>query len=214
MVIDVPKDTTEPSELAPYVYPKAVAMRSYNPARKGNARQVRKALKVMLQAHRPVIYVGGGVIMAEASSQLRELVDSLGYPLTNTLMGLGAYPGDNRNCLGMLGMHGTYQANMAMHEADLIVCLGARFDDRVTNNTAKFSPNATIVHVDVDPASISKIIQADIPIVGDVQLVLSEMLSQLPQLLADEEASSVAQRADHLEKCVGANRNLAFAKRA
>jgi acetolactate synthase I/II/III large subunit len=200
VVIDVPKDTTEPSELAPYVYPKAVAMRSYNPARKGNARQVRKALKVMLQAHRPVIYVGGGVIMAEASSQLRELVDSLGYPLTNTLMGLGAYPGDNRNCLGMLGMHGTYQANMAMHEADLIVCLGARFDDRVTNNTAKFSPNATIVHVDVDPASISKIIQADIPIVGDVQLVLSEMLSQLPQLLADEEASSVAQRADHLEK--------------
>jgi acetolactate synthase I/II/III large subunit len=200
VVIDVPKDTTDPTVFAEYEYPAAVKMRSYNPATKGNGRQIRKALKALLNANRPVFYVGGGVIMAEASEPLRKLVKVLGYPLTNTLMGLGAYPGNDKQCLGMLGMHGTYQANMAMHEADLIFCIGARFDDRVTNNPEKFAPGATVIHVDVDPASISKIIEADIPIVGDAALVLSEMLHQFEQVLANENQEQTDSRGERLAK--------------
>lgn len=200
VVIDVPKDTTDPTVFAEYEYPQSVNMRSYNPATKGNGRQIRKAINALMSAHRPVIYVGGGVIMANASQALRELVKASGCPLTSTLMGLGAFPGADEQCLGMLGMHGSYQANMAMHEADLIFCLGARFDDRVTNNPDKFSPQATIVHVDVDPASISKIIEVDIPIVGDANLVLEEMVKQLNAALAAEAAEDRSAREERAAK--------------
>jgi acetolactate synthase-1/2/3 large subunit len=179
VVIDVPKDTTDPTITAPYVYPESVSLRSYNPATRGNGRQIRKAATVLLEAKRPIIYAGGGVILGNASEQLTRLTRSLGYPITNTLMGLGAFPGDDEQCLGMLGMHGTYEANMAMHHADVILAIGARFDDRVTNNPEKFCPDATVIHVDVDPASISKIVAADVPIVGDVALVLDELEVQV-----------------------------------
>lgn len=175
VVIDVPKNTTDPLVTAPYHYPERVNLRSYNPAVKGNGRQIRKAVSVMLNARRPVIYAGGGVILGDAAPQLTRIARALGFPVTNTLMGLGGYPGDDEAFLGMLGMHGTFEANMAMHHADVIVAVGARFDDRVTNNPEKFCPDATIVHIDVDPASISKIVPADIPIVGQVGSVLDDM---------------------------------------
>jgi acetolactate synthase I/II/III large subunit len=175
VVIDVPKDTTDPAVTAPYRYPESVSMRSYNPAVKGNGRQIRKAVNVMRNARRPVIYAGGGVILGNASDRLTRIARTLNFPVTNTLMGLGAYPGDDENFLGMLGMHGTVEANMAMHHADVIIAVGARFDDRVTNAPSKFCPDATIIHIDVDPASISKIIPAHIPIVGQVASVLDDM---------------------------------------
>ena len=194
VVIDVPKDTTDPTQFAPYSYPDSIKMRSYSPAVKGNGRQIRKAVEAMVNANRPVLYVGGGVIQGEAHEPLRQLVRALKVPVASTLMGLGAFPGADPQALGMLGMHGTYEANMSMHEADLIVAVGARFDDRVTNNPSKFSPQATIVHVDVDPASISKIIQAQIPIVGSARVVLEEM------------AKGVADQLDALDEAETANR--------
>lgn len=200
VVIDVPKDTTDPTVFAEYVYPDTVKMRSYNPAGKGNGRQIRKALSAMLAANRPLLYVGGGVVSGEGSESLREVARGLGFPLTNTLMGLGAFPGTDKLCLGMVGMHGTYQANMAMHEADLICAIGARFDDRVTNNPAKFAPGAKIIHIDVDPASISKIINVDIPIVGNAGLVLKEMAEQLKKVISQESAESKSDRHERIEK--------------
>lgn len=189
VVIDVPKDTTNPAVLAAYEYPQSVTMRSYNPAQRGNARQIKKAASVMLKAKRPIFYVGGGVVQANASEPLRELVRLLGFPLTSTLMGLGAYPGSDKQDLGMVGMHGTFESNMAMHDTDLIVAIGARFDDRVTNAPAKFAPQATIIHADVDPASISKIIEVDIPIVGDAALVIEDMLACVKDLLEGRDAA-------------------------
>ena len=205
VVIDVPKDTTDPTVFAEYDYPSAVTMRSYNPATKGNGRQIRKAITALLQSKRPILFVGGGVVMGGGSEKLREIVNTLGCPVTNTLMALGAYPGDDERCLGMLGMHGTYEANMAMHEADLIFAIGARFDDRVTNNPAKFAPGATIVHVDVDPASISKIIPVDIPIVGDASLVLEDMAAQLAKVLSVESDEAQTQRYRALHDMVAAD---------
>ncbi|HEY5680739.1 MAG TPA: acetolactate synthase 3 large subunit [Pseudomonadales bacterium] len=175
VVIDVPKDTTDPDITAPYAFPQSVSLRSYSPAVRGDGRQIRKAVDVLLEAKRPIIYSGGGVIQGDGSELLTRIARRLGFPVTNTLMGLGGFPGDDEQFLGMLGMHGTYEANMAMHNADLILAIGARFDDRVTNNPSKFSPAATVVQVDVDPASISKIIPADIPVVGQVASVLEEM---------------------------------------
>jgi acetolactate synthase-1/2/3 large subunit len=175
VVIDVPKDTTDPEFSAPYAFPDTVTMRSYNPAVRGNGRQIRKAVQALLNAKRPVIYSGGGVIQGNGSELLTRCARKLAFPVTNSLMGLGAFPGDDEQFLGMLGMHGTYEANMAMHHADVILAIGARFDDRVTNNPAKFCPDATVIHIDVDPASISKIIEADIPIVGQVASVLEDM---------------------------------------
>jgi len=175
VVVDVPKDTTDPDLLAAYHFPASIRMRSYNPANKGNGRQIRKAAAALLAAKRPIIYAGGGVIIGNGSEVLTAIARELNYPVTNTLMGLGCYPGDDRQFLGMLGMHGTYEANMAMHHADLIIAVGARFDDRVTNNPTKFCPDATVIHIDVDPASISKIINADIPIVGQVATVLKDL---------------------------------------
>ncbi|MBL6709079.1 MAG: acetolactate synthase 3 large subunit [Pseudomonadales bacterium] len=175
VVIDVPKDTTDPSATYEYEYPSEVNLRSYKPAFEGDRTQVDRVVQALLSAKRPVFYVGGGVIQADAETPLRELVKATRGPVASTLMGLGAYPGSDKQSLGMLGMHGTYEANMAMHEADLILALGARFDDRVTNNPDKFSPKATIVHLDVDPASVDKIISSDIALVGDAQWVLNTL---------------------------------------
>ncbi|MFM7119721.1 MAG: biosynthetic-type acetolactate synthase large subunit, partial [Gammaproteobacteria bacterium] len=179
VVIDVPKNTTDPLITAEYRYPASVSLRSYSPATQGNARQIRKAAAALLEARRPVIYAGGGVILGNASDTLTRMARALNVPVTNTLMGLGAFPGADDQFLGMLGMHGTYEANMAMHHADLILAVGARFDDRVTNDPGKFCPDATIIHIDVDPASIAKIVPVDIPIVGEVALVLEELEQQI-----------------------------------
>lgn len=181
VVVDIPKDATNPAEKFPYYYPESVKMRSYQPAGRGHSGQIRKAIDELILAKNPVIYAGGGVVQGNASEYLTELAHLLGYPVTNTLMGLGSFPGDDPQFIGMLGMHGTYEANMAMHHADVILAIGARFDDRVTNNPNKFCPNAKVIHIDIDPASISKIITAHIPIVGAVDLVLQEMLAQLKQ---------------------------------
>ena len=179
VVIDIPKDITRPDEKFEYRYPRTVKMRSYAPAQRGHTGQIKKAAKLLLAAKRPVIYAGGGVVQGEGSALLTRLARELNYPVTNTLMGLGAYPATDRQFLGMLGMHGFYEANMAMHHSDVILAIGARFDDRVTNTVSKFCPGAKIIHVDVDPASISKTVPADIPIVGPVQAVLEELLTQL-----------------------------------
>lgn len=176
VVIDVPKSVTTPGEEFPFEYPKKIKMRSYIPIVKGHSGQIKKAMQVLLAAKRPIIYSGGGVIIGNASEQLRALARALGVPVTSTLMGLGAYPGTDPQFLGMLGMHGTFEANTAMHHSDVILAVGARFDDRVTNTPNKFCPNATIIHIDIDPASISKTVTADIPIVGAVDSVLDEML--------------------------------------
>ena len=157
-------------------------LRSYAPAQRGHTGQIKKAARTLLAAKRPMIYAGGGVILGEGSDLLTQLAQDLNYPVTNTLMGLGCYPGSDRQFLGMLGMHGFYEANMAMHNADVILAVGARFDDRVTNTVDKFCPGAKIIHIDVDPASISKTVTADIPIVGPVKSVLTEMLSQIEQI--------------------------------
>jgi len=189
VVIDIPKDCTLPTEKFPYEYPAKVKLRSYNPPGRGHSGQIKKAVDELVAARRPVIYAGGGVVQGNASPQLTELARKLNYPVTNTLMGLGAFPGSDRQCLGMLGMHGTYEANMAMHHSDLILAVGARFDDRVTNHVKKFCPNARIIHIDIDPASISKTIMADVPIVGAVEPVLTEMLAQLPQAATPDAAA-------------------------
>lgn len=179
VVVDIPKDVTDPAVKVAYKYPEKVKIRSYQPTTKGHSGQIKRAVKELLAAKKPVIYAGGGVIMAEASEQLTRLAKILNYPVTNTLMGLGSYPGTDRQFIGMLGMHGTFEANTAMHYADVILAVGARFDDRVTNTPSKFCPEATIIHIDIDPATISKTVTADIPIVGSCDAVLDEMLAQL-----------------------------------
>ena len=177
VVIDIPKDATDPKIKQPYEYPEDIKLRSYTVPAKGHSGQIKKAVDALLTAKRPMIYTGGGVIQGNASEQLSELTRKLGFPITNTLMGLGAYPASDKQFLGMLGMHGTYEANMAMHYCDVLLGIGARFDDRVTNSdTSKFCPDATILHVDIDPASISKTVTADVPIVGSVAPVLEEMI--------------------------------------
>ncbi len=181
VVIDVPKDMTTPGEEYPYEYPQEVNIRSYNPPVRGHAGQIRKAVDMLLSAKRPMIYTGGGVVLGGASELLVEMTKMLGYPITQTLMGLGSYPGSDRQFIGMLGMHGTYEANMAMHNADAILAIGARFDDRVTNNIAKFCPDAQIAQIDIDPSSISKTVQVDIPIVGPVESVLTEMIALIKE---------------------------------
>ena len=191
VVIDVPKDATDPKLKIDYEYPQDIKLRSYQVPSKGHSGQIKKAVEVLLGAKRPMIYTGGGVIQGEGCEELTQLTRALGYPITNTLMGLGAYPSTDKQFLGMLGMHGTYEANMAMHHCDVLLAVGARFDDRVTNSdTSKFCPDATILHVDIDPAAISKTVTADVPIVGPVRSVLREMLDQL-----DKSDQSVDDRA-------------------
>jgi acetolactate synthase-1/2/3 large subunit len=174
VLVDIPKDIT--ANKAEYAYPDSVAVRSYNPVTKGHPGQIKKAVDLMLSAKRPMLYTGGGVILANAAGALTELTRTLGFPITNTLMGLGAYPATDKQFLGMLGMHGTYEANMAMHHCDVLIAIGARFDDRVTGNVKKFCPTAEIVHVDIDPSSISKNVKVHVPIVGAVDLVLNDMI--------------------------------------
>ena len=177
VVVDVPKDITDPNIKIPYEYPKEVSMRSYNPVVKGHSGQIKKAVDLLLSAQRPMIYAGGGVILGNGSDELIEFSKLLGYPVTNTLMGLGGYPATDEQFIGMLGMHGTYEANMAMHESDVIIAIGARFDDRVTGKLDEFCPYAKIIHIDIDPSSIAKTVKVDIPIVGQVTTVLKEMIS-------------------------------------
>ena len=192
VVIDIPKDITDPSIKIPYDYAGKVEMRSYNPVEKGHLGQIRKAVDMMMAAERPVIYTGGGVVLGEASDELRDLVRTTRFPVTNTLMGLGAYPATDELFLGMLGMHGTYEANMAMHETDVLIAIGARFDDRVTGKIASFCPNARIVHIDVDPASISKTVRVDVPIVGQVKSVLTDMLRLMNELKCEPNKAALA----------------------
>ncbi len=183
VVVDIPKDVSLAQ--THFLYPSSVEMRSYNPVRKGHGGQIRKAVQLLLSAQRPYVYSGGGVILGEASAELRELVDWLGLPCTNTLMGLGAYPSSDPKFLGMLGMHGTYEANMTMQHCDVLLAVGARFDDRVIGNPKHFaSVNRKIIHVDIDPSSISKRVKVDIPIVGDVKDVLQELLVQIKEAKA------------------------------
>lgn len=179
VVVDLPKDITDPNIKIPYHYPKQVNMRSYQPKVKGHPGQIKKAVDLLLSAKRPMIYTGGGVVLGNAAEPLRKLVRTLGYPITTTLMGLGSYPWNDPQFLGMLGMHGTYEANMGMHDCDVLIAIGARFDDRVTGKIAEFCPHAKIIHIDIDPSSISKTITVDVPIVGEVAGVLEEMNSQI-----------------------------------
>ncbi len=175
VVVDIPKDITDPNIKIPYHYPDKIDMRSYRPTVYGHAGQVKKAVNLLLKAKKPVVYSGGGVVLGNASEELRCFVRHLKYPITTTLMGLGSYPAADELFLGMLGMHGTYEANMAMHDCDILIAVGARFDDRVTGKVSEFCPHASIIHIDIDPSSISKTITVDIPIVGDVAITLQQM---------------------------------------
>ncbi len=190
VVIDIPKDVSV--NTAPFSYPATLEMRSYSPVRKGHAGQIRKALQLLLAAKRPYIYSGGGVVLGNASAELRELVNLLGFPCTNTLMGLGAYPSSDPKFLGMLGMHGTYEANMTMQNCDVLLAVGARFDDRVIGNPGHFaSVQRKIIHVDIDPSSISKRVKVDIPIVGDVKDVLQQLIAQIREAQARPDADAL-----------------------
>jgi len=199
VVVDIPKDVS--FKKTPYTgYPESVSMRSYNPVRKGHSGQIRKALQLLLAAKRPFIYTGGGVLMSNASKELRELVDMLGFPVTNTLMGLGAYPATDKKFLGMLGMHGTLEANNAMQNCDVLLAVGARFDDRVIGNPKHFAQNERkIIHIDIDPSSISKRVKVDIPIVGDVKDVLSEMIAMIKESPSRPDPKDLAAWWDALE---------------
>lgn len=192
VVVDIPKDVSLKTH--PFEYPATVEMRSYNPVRRGHGGQIRKAVQLLLGAKRPYIYTGGGVILGNASAELRQLVDMLGFPCTNTLMGLGAYPASDPKFLGMLGMHGTYEANMTMQNCDVLLAVGARFDDRVIGNPRHFaSVERKIIHIDIDPSSISKRVKVDIPIVGDVKDVLLELTAQLRDAPQRPDAAALKQ---------------------
>ncbi|MDU8923879.1 acetolactate synthase 3 large subunit [Pasteurellaceae bacterium LIM206] len=182
VVVDIPKDVVNPNNKYAYEYPKEVSLRSYNPNVQGHKGQIKKALKALLVAKKPVLFIGGGVVIGNSSEKLTQFAKQLNLPVTSSLMGLGGFPGTDKQFLGMLGMHGTYEANNAMHNADLILGMGVRFDDRTTNNVAKYCPNAKVIHIDIDPTSISKNIPAAIPIVGSIDNVLTEFLA----LLEDE----------------------------
>ncbi|MCU8103663.1 acetolactate synthase 3 large subunit [Shewanella sp. SM101] len=181
VVVDLPKDCLNPALLHEYIYPESVKMRSYNPTTSGHKGQIRRGLQALLAAKKPVLYVGGGAIISGCDKQILQLAERLNIPVVSTLMGLGAFPSTHKNSLGMLGMHGRYEANMTMHNCDLIFGIGVRFDDRTTNNVEKYCPNATILHIDIDPSSISKTIHVDIPIVGSADSILDSMLTLLDE---------------------------------
>ena len=192
VVIDLPKDIVNVQDSHPYVFPNDVKMRSYNPTVKGHSKQIKKAVSVIRNAKRPVIYAGGGAIACNASDGLTRFAELLHAPVTTTLMGLGAFSGTHPQFVGMLGMHGTLEANKTMHNADCIIALGARFDDRVTNNVDKFCPHADIIHVDIDPASISKTVNAHIPVVGSVDVVIDQLMEQLGKVDSKEQNTKLA----------------------
>jgi acetolactate synthase-1/2/3 large subunit len=179
VVVDIPKDLTDPNIKIEYKYPETIEMRSYNPETTIYPEQIKEAVDLILSAKRPMIYSGGGVVLGDASEYLVKFVRDLGYPITQTLMGLGAFPASDKQFVGMLGMHGTYEANMAMHESDVLIAIGARFDDRVTGDVKQFCPGAKIIHIDIDPSSISKNVSVDIPIVGDIAMVLKEIFAAI-----------------------------------
>ncbi|SQA97468.1 Acetolactate synthase isozyme 3 large subunit [Cedecea neteri] len=181
VVVDLPKDIMSPLNKLPYTWPDAVSMRSYNPTTQGHKGQIKRALQTLIAAKKPVMYVGGGAINSACEAELFTLAEKVNIPVVSSLMGLGAFPATHRQSLGMLGMHGTYEANMTMHHSDVIFAVGVRFDDRTTNNLAKYCPNATVLHIDIDPTSISKTVAADIPIVGDARQALTQMLDLLAQ---------------------------------
>ncbi|MEX1166358.1 MAG: acetolactate synthase 3 catalytic subunit [Hydrogenophaga sp.] len=199
VVVDIPKDVS--FNKVPYTgYPETVHLRSYNPVKKGHGGQIRKALQLLLTAKRPYIYTGGGVLLGNAVQELRTLVDMLGYPVTNTLMGLGAYPASDKKFLGMLGMHGTVEANNAMQNCDVLLAVGARFDDRVFGNPKHFAQNERkIIHIDIDPSSISKRVKVDIPIVGDVKDVLTELINMIRETTTRVEPAALASWWDTIE---------------
>jgi acetolactate synthase-1/2/3 large subunit len=193
VVVDVPKDVSIAK--APFAYPAKIEMRSYKPVNKGHTGQIKKAMQMLLDAERPMIYVGGGAILGDASTQVTELVRLLGYPCTNTLMGLGAYPASDRQFVGMLGMHGTVEANMAMQNSDVLIAIGARFDDRVIGNPGHFAagnPTRKIIHIDIDPSSISKRVKVDVPIVGNIKDVLQELLALIKSAEQKPDAKAIA----------------------
>jgi acetolactate synthase-1/2/3 large subunit len=195
VLVDIPKDVT--TQRCEFHYPETISLRSYNPVKRGHSGQIRKAVQLLLEAKRPMVYTGGGVILSNAAAQLRELVRMLGFPCTNTLMGLGGYPGTDRQFLGMLGMHGTYEANMAMQHCDVLLAIGARFDDRVIGNPAHFAQNPRkIIHIDIDPSSISKRVKVDVPIVGNIPDVLDEMLKLVGAALKDGRGPDAAALAE------------------
>ncbi|MGJ7511374.1 acetolactate synthase 3 catalytic subunit [Variovorax sp. GT1P44] len=199
VVVDVPKDVSF-KKVTYSGYPEKIEMRSYNPVRKGHGGQIRKALQLLLTAKRPYIYTGGGVLLGNATNELRTLVDLLGYPVTNTLMGLGAYPASDRKFLGMLGMHGTIEANNAMQSCDVLLAVGARFDDRVIGNPKHFAQNERkIIHIDIDPSSISKRVKVDIPIVGDVKDVLTELITMIKESTTRPDAGALSNWWDTIE---------------
>ena len=200
VVVDIPKDVTRPDVKIPYEYPVSVTMRSYNPVVRGHPGQIKKALDLILSAKRPMIYTGGGVVLDDASDELVKFTRTLGYPITNTLMGLGAYPGTDGQFVGMLGMHGTYEANMAMHHCDVLIGIGARFDDRVVGDVNKFCPEARIVHIDIDPASISKTVKVHVPIVGSVANVLGEINDMLEGSNRRPDARALVQWWDRIQQ--------------
>jgi acetolactate synthase-1/2/3 large subunit len=192
VVVDLPKDIVNVLEEYPYQFPDDVTMRSYNPTLKGHNKQIKKAIKTLLEAKRPIVYVGGGAIIGEASESVTEIAEKLNAPVTSTLMGLGAFSSVHEQFVGMLGMHGRLEANKAMHNSDCILALGARFDDRVTNNVDKFCPHASIIHVDIDPASISKIIGAHVPVVGSVDEVARQLLEEMGEIDAKAQKDKLA----------------------
>ena len=212
VLVDIPKDVTTHS--CEFQYPESVAMRSYNPVRKGHAGQIKKAMQLLLEAQRPMVYTGGGVVLSNAAPQLRELVKLLGFPCTNTLMGLGAYPATDKQFLGMPGMHGTYEANMSMQHCDVLLAIGARFDDRVIGNPAHFAQNPRkIIHIDIDPSSISKRVKVDVPIVGNIPDVLDDLL----KLLRDARPQDISQWWKQIEEwrakdCLRYDRNSKIIK--
>lgn len=191
VVIDFPKDTVNPAAKFPYRYPESVSLRSYNPTLQGHKGQIKKALTKLVAAKKPVMYIGGGAINANCSAELMTLAEKLQLPVVSTLMGLGAFPETHPQSVGMLGMHGTYEANKVMHYSDVIFAVGVRFDDRTTNNLEKYCPNATVIQIDVDPTSISKTVKADIPIVGDAKLTLEQMIAQLDHAAADQDTAAL-----------------------
>ncbi len=217
VVIDLPKDVVNPQVKLPYTYPEQVSLRSYNPTVQGHRGQIKRALQTLMAAKKPVLYVGGGAVNSECSAELLTLAEKLNLPVTSTLMGLGAFPGTHRQSVGMLGMHGTYEANMTMHNADLIFGVGVRFDDRTTNNLEKYCPNATIMHIDIDPTSISKTVNADIPIVGDAKQTLVQMLELLESAEEKQEFDSLRDWWQSIEQwraknCLGYDKNTGTIK--
>ncbi|MFZ7317168.1 acetolactate synthase 3 large subunit [Avibacterium avium] len=217
VVIDLPKDVLNPANKYTYTYPQEISLRSYNPTVQGHKGQIKKALKALLVAKKPVLFLGGGAITANCSEQISQFAKQLNLPVTTSLMGLGAFPSTDKQFLGMLGMHGTYEANNAMHHSDLIFAIGVRFDDRTTNNLEKYCPNAKVVHIDIDPTSISKNVPAAIPIVGSAENVLNEMLALLEE---DNLAKSQADLSDWWKqidewkavKCLDFDRNSGVIK--